>query len=322
MTPRRSFNKIPTHLKQEIANLPDDDFTLFAVQEIGHPAIEDGEWAHLQIRVQNGEVTLPGEVLPDRTHGVWARRNQDGWWYPRKDLPMIEQSITFDTPNFGDWSYGSHSVTWTQDVYQRDGSDAYGWGIEMRKLRETPTSVTISFELVHVFDRATLDDVLLKFAINVMQESCGDVRIRESGIPVSSYIATLEVDWEILPPGDADEVIRVAVERLQPDAEGQRVIDERMRVLLGMNPRRLVVGTSRFARYVGGMFAEDLVVFENIRYGNAIYVMFEDWETLSRRSRVELMRAADDRFVRVTHTRGWQDKLRTIVRSELWRRGR
>lgn len=235
---------------------------------------------------------------------------------------MIEQSITFDTPNFGDWSYGSHSVTWTQDVYQRDGSDAYGWGIEMRKLRETPTSVTISFELVHVFDRATLDDVLLKFAINVMQESCGDVRIRESGIPVSSYIATLEVDWEILPPGDADEVIRVAVERLQPDAEGQRVIDERMRVLLGMNPRRLVVGTSRFARYVGGMFAEDLVVFENIRYGNAIYVMFEDWETLSRRSRVELMRAADDRFVRVTHTRGWQDKLRTIVRSELWRRGR
>ena len=29
-------------------------------------------------------------------------------------------------------------------------------------------------------------------------------------------------------------------------------------------------------RYIGALFADDLVVFENVRYGDALYVVYDD----------------------------------------------
>lgn len=92
-----------------------------------------------------------------------------------------------------------------------------------------------------------------------------------------------------------------------------------MDLLLKLRPQALVTGTSHFARYVGAKFRDDLVVFENIRWGNAIYVMFEDWEDLSKLSRTELI-ASDHSFERVVHRDGWERRLRAIV-NEYRQRG-
>ena len=62
------------------------------------------------------------------------------------------------------------------------------------------------------------------------------------------------------------------------------------------------------------MFADDLVVFENIDYGNAIYVMYEDWQELSQKSRVEL-RASQDNFTRIQHTKHWKYRLRAEIKK-------
>lgn len=94
-----------------------------------------------------------------------------------------------------------------------------------------------------------------------------------------------------------------------------------MTLLLHLKPVALVTGRSGFARYVGAQFAEDLVVFENIRYGNAAYIMFENRDQLSRRSRVDLVRS-DERFIRLAHTSGWKSKLRSIVNEERRKRRR
>ncbi|MFB7031234.1 MULTISPECIES: hypothetical protein, partial [unclassified Streptomyces] len=77
----------------------------------------------------------------------------------------------------------------------------------------------------------------------------------------------------------------------------------------------LIYGTSGFQRYLGAQFASNLVVFENVRYGNALYVMYERWEDLSKKSRLELLSGPARGFERILHRQGWEGKLRYAVNS-------
>jgi hypothetical protein len=72
-------------------------------------------------------------------------------------------------------------------------------------------------------------------------------------------------------------------------------------------------------------YGDDFVVFENIRYGNAIYVMFEGWESLSRKSRIDLLKGSREGFERIEHRDGWEDRLAAMLehyRREARRRKR
>ena len=82
-----------------------------------------------------------------------------------------------------------------------------------------------------------------------------------------------------------------------------------------MKPLSFINGRSGFRRYFGAKFAEDLVVFENIDYGNAAYVMFERWVTLSQKTRLELLAGPADGFKRVVHRADWKKELTNIVRQ-------
>ena len=69
----------------------------------------------------------------------------------------------------------------------------------------------------------------------------------------------------------------------------------------------------RFVRYFGAKYADDFVVFENLRYGNALYVMFERWQELSQRSRIDLLKGDHEGFERIEHREGWEDRLEAMV---------
>jgi hypothetical protein len=84
-------------------------------------------------------------------------------------------------------------------------------------------------------------------------------------------------------------------------------------VLNRLKPEAYIAGSDGFLRYFGAKFGDDFVVFENVRYGNAIYLMFEKWEELSKRSRVELLAGPRDQFMRVEHREGWKEQLEAQV---------
>jgi hypothetical protein len=66
------------------------------------------------------------------------------------------------------------------------------------------------------------------------------------------------------------------------------------------------------------MIVPDLVVFEHLAYGNAVYVMFRDWKKLSRMNRIDLMRGrAGTDFARVVHSDGWKAEVSRIVADRL-----
>ncbi|MGF8545695.1 hypothetical protein AAGN67_14990, partial [Klebsiella pneumoniae] len=59
---------------------------------------------------------------------------------------------------------------------------------------------------------------------------------------------------------------------------------------------------------------DDLVVFENIEYGNAIYILYDDWDEISKLSRIDLLSGrAGSNFDRIIHSGNWKEEVRKKV---------
>jgi hypothetical protein len=306
---KKSFNKIPPHLQKQIEALNGKPFNIYAVLKLQ----KDDVLPNIPtLDLSNLDNDLPSEVLPDPAKGTWARRNIEGWEIVLKNQPKYMKSFSHESPNFGDWSLGSHEVTVEREVYHRDFLDGYGSTIRITKLKRDAESITVSLELNRVFETVPTDPRELLFAINVFQEAVGRSAIKPTDVPAASFVSTLQVDWEILPVGDKNEVIQQIHKRLSPTPQEAKIIDERMNLLLALRPINFIAGTSGFARYVGALYNEELVVFENIRYGNAIYIMFNDWKRLSKMSRVELINS-EEKYERIVHANNWEYRVKSIV---------
>ena len=50
-------------------------------------------------------------------------------------------------------------------------------------------------------------------------------------------------------------------------------MEDRLATFAEFEPTHFIAGTSGFVRYFGAKYADDFVVFESLRYGNALYVL-------------------------------------------------
>jgi hypothetical protein len=96
-------------------------------------------------------------------------------------------------------------------------------------------------------------------------------------------------------------------------AEQRAVMEQRLATFARLQPTHFVSGTSGFIRYFGAKYADDFVVFENVRYGNALYVIFERWQELSQRNRIDLLKGDREGFERIEHRDGWEDRLEAML---------
>ncbi len=307
---KKSFRNIPGNIRNNIRKVNDKPFVIYSV---------------VKVRIGSHFPNLPGlviganpvndfETLPNPSSGTWARRNIQGWDITLKDQPKYTKSFSHESPNFGDWSRGSHTVTIEREVYPHILFPGHGSVIKVHELKRDDTHVTLGLELDRIFDSVPTDTRELLFALNVFQEAVGSSAIRSTDEPIQSYIGSLQIDWEILPVGEREEVLRQIHTRLKPTPEEARVIDERMDLLLSLKPKDLLTGSSGFARYVGARYGDELVAFENIRYGNALYIMFSDWERLSGMSRLNLINS-EEKFERIVHRTGWESTAKSIIRE-------
>lgn len=181
-------------------------------------------------------------------------------------------------------------------------------------------TITAKFAADQVLSRTApdFDDDLL-YNLNILQEVLGAADVFRSEATVAEYLRTVRVDWEILPAGRrVDEVLADMLRNKRPvTAEKQREMLDRLAVLARMNPREYIAGTSEFLRYFGARFEDDFIVFENLNYGNAIYVMYERWEDLSRRTRIDLLKGPREGFERIPHNDNWEKRLRDVLREHL-----
>jgi hypothetical protein len=280
--------------------------------------IKRGYLRSVGVKFSGDSLVVPSEpIIPPSSSGTWARRNREGWEIIRRDLPMVEKSFSFETPNWGDWYYGSHTVDWSREVYQRDIVSPRIAGIRVVHEGTAPEeeSEVFRFELDDAFDPSDSDfarQVLL--GVNVLQESVGCAGIFDAEMSPEEITKYRFVSWVIFPPGSSDaDYARAFVKLPRVSSATRRLILERKEFLEKLKPKQLVFGSAfGSSTYFGALFKDDLVIFENMESGNAIYIMFEDWEKLSKLSRTELLQNYTN-YIRILHTEGWERRVEATI---------
>jgi len=314
---KRNLLKIPQGIIERINKFDVDDVVAACAKRLRPEDINN--YSHLGMKLIDGNLSIPAPKVPPAKSGRFSKANIEGREVVRRDLPMVQKTFYWETPNFGDWSNGSHTSSVTRDVYRRDfyPPKQVELTIELLQTYENPAQYLVKFAVNQVLNRRAADfEWDLFYNLNILQENVGAIDAFKSTSTLEEYGKTVKVDWEILPAGNVNDVIRRMLQGKKSVSDADRKqMKERLEVMAGLEPKAYVAGTSGFARYFGAMFEDDLVVFENLEYGNALYVMCENWKVLSQRSRMDLLKGPADGFERILHTSGWQAQLEGIINS-------
>lgn len=323
---KKNFRTMPEDILAKVNRIAGDDFKVVCVKKISAADIAAGRYTHIGLVMEGEQLIFPEEQLPQSSNGRYSRINLQGEELVLKDEPKIPKTYSIEAP---DWrGNGTHTVEWVRMVYRREWFAPKELTLEIEVLGEEMKAEKIylvRFGINEVLNkkglrfrrRADLSNDLF-FNLNLLQENVGASDVYASSATRDDYLKTVYVAWEILPPGERDETIaRILSTFKSPSPEVRQRIAERYDLLTKLKPEAFISGTSGFRRYFGAKFSDSLVVFENLEYGNAIYAMFENWETLSKSSRTELLKGSKAGFERIVHSKGWKGRLKELVRNRL-----
>lgn len=319
----KHFRKLPEWVSAKLKTIKSTSVVAACVRKLTKADIQAGKFSHLGISLKNGEIQYAKSIMPKRDVGRTSKINAEGQEIVRKDLPMVSKGFSFDTPNYGDWSNGSHEVVIYRDVYQREHipPSENEISIELTAMEGGADDIYIfRFAVSEVLDtKAKSFRERLLFNLNLLLENVGDAGVFASEATVDDYLQTLYVNWEILPPGEREGNINRILSNMPDDPAIRKKVVERYDFLAKLNPEAFIHGHGGFKRYFGAKFSDSLVIFENMEYGNAIYVMFADWQQKSQQSRQELLASGQEgkAFVRIPHVTAWKKQVKEVLAKYL-----
>lgn len=303
------FRSLPEAMKAEIDSLGTVQFVFGAVRNYSDRLL--AEWTQRLELEEVGDDEWIG--LPPASTGRWSKWNVNGREIVRKDLPKVYRSWTIESPDFQ--GGGTHSVSFHKDVFQKQR--LYGQQIEAAVTRrdEPRDSLvgTILLTLQAPYDEDAEQAYL--YAASLARTWFGSATaysLDEAGFP---QVPDQSVSWDFLPDGTVEEIREAVVKKFGRSAAPQdiEIMIDRLEKVKSLAPEKRLVGSSGLQRYIGYMFGDDFVAFENPRVGNALYLMYGDWENLSQLSRSQLLASRGDEFDRIIHTARWFERLRLAV---------
>lgn len=319
---QKNFRRTPEPIRKKVMNIDGNEVVAAAVKKISASELRSGLYQHLGMSLGPEGPVFPEQMMPGPMNGKFSMWNAQGREVVRKDLPMVTKTFSVEAPNFGDWTKGTHEVEWDREVYQREfippAETELSIALLQTEVAEDPKYIfRFRIERMLAKNSGRFEEELFE-AVNLLQENAGAVDVFKSEAELKDYLKTISVHWEILPPGERTETLNRVLSKLRnPSEELKQKLIARYALLEKLKPVAYISGTSGFQRYFGAQFRNDLVVFENLEYGNAIYVMFENWEALSKLSRTDLLRNRHAGFERIVHRAGWEETLKSMVRGRL-----
>lgn len=314
---KKNIRRIPQSISTKIRSLGEQEIVAGCAKQFSAEEIRNGALAHLQIMLGEDGLCIPERILPLASRGKYSARNREGHEVVRTDLPKEIRTHPVEAPNWGDSYNGTHTVWLPNDAYPRDFYPPRELELVLHcpDTNATRPAFVIAARVDEVLSQtgAHFDDYLFE-DINLLQENLGACDVEIATLSVEEYSRTLNVSWEILPPGSRDEAIERLFRGRNPTQHDYDVANERLDFFDRLRPKSIVIGSSGFRRYFGALLEDNLAVFENLEYGNAVYLLYENWQHLSQRSRLDLLAGRlGDQFDRVIHRNGWQTKVRLMV---------
>lgn len=316
---KKNYRLIPDFIRTKLNAIQEDEIVIATIRKLTKEQIEQHPIIS-KIITFNPEIEIMEFYEPEKTAGSYSKKNINGYRIKHYDQPKIRKTYyAGERPIFGDYSRGTFSLYITRLVYPYDEIAPRNIFIHTTLLEQATenntTFYTIKFQTSPVLLKN--DETEILFNINILQENIGSINVFASDTTIDQYLNSLILNWEIFPPGTLDNNLRTAIRGLRNlTPERTTEIRNSLEFLLSLNPLEIIVGTSGMSRYIGAKFSENLVVFENSNYGNAVYILFEDWRELSRLSRLEIQVRPSDQFYRVRHSGNWKEKVRAVVNAK------
>jgi hypothetical protein len=323
---KKYFRKVPEQIARKIGSIKSDNIIVACVVTLSSLDISKARLKSIGVQMVNGSLSFPDTIVPRPTAGRYSAVNAQGTVEKLTDKPMVWRDYPVETPNFGDWSKGSHTVYISRKVYQTRRIPPQETELKIEFLGEEQQAsgdkaYTFRFTLERPLPKTdeNFDDELLRL-LNLLQENVGAADVFSTDATLEDYLRTVKVNWEILPAGQRDaNIARITAAIKNPDAETRKRIVDRYDFFMRLGPTALVQGMGGLRRYFGAQFSETVVAFENMEYGNAIYVLVGKWRELSQKTKQELMSSGEEgkEYFRVTHLQGWKTLVRSIIRKLL-----
>lgn len=267
----------------------------------------------LELPAKSGITALPSVV------GRNTRFNAEGKWLTRRDLPKELRFIGSRSWVRKEWRGRDQTEEVDDTVYINR------WAYPRDLVN--PPSVELTY-LEHEGDRLVSSPQLLfcqpnaelnKHVINTMLEIFRSCEIVQNDLERLTPPSELRANWVILPPGEHPwerieaHIIKVFAGKA-PSV--QQAALQRQQVILSHEPDVTWRGLGGFSDYIAYIFKDrGLVVLESIYYGNALYVLGQNWEDLSKLTKAQIIgqQLAEHRIV---HSKGWIERLNNALRPK------
>ncbi|MGE5412166.1 MAG: hypothetical protein ACM3MI_14490 [Clostridiales bacterium] len=314
---KKNFKKIPDFIINKITTFENDNFVVACVFRIDKNNSDFRKFEKLNLVFIDGVITFNASFVPLNGTGTYSKRNIEGYRIVHRDRQKILKILYLgERPIFGDWFKGSFSLFVPRKVFPYDQIPPREWTINTELIDETEHEFIVKVGIDVVFNKNMDFREELFFAINLLQENIYSIDVFESTSTREDYLRSLTLTWEIFPPGEIGADIERIVGNRNLGIEEIEQIRRTFEYIYSLNPDRIIYGISGMRRYFGAKFTENLVVFENLNYGNAVYVLFNNWEELSRLSRTEIQSRPSDEYIRIKHIGNWQQKLERIIKDK------
>jgi len=262
------------------------------------------------------ERSMGDSVLPVSDFGPVSRYNTDGRVVVHKDKPM-ETAYRQAEWRWLEWRgrYDTEEQSRIVDVpYKR-----YPRTFIPPPSVELTIGKTAASRLAILSPRIELnasnkDSVI--HIINLFLEIFGCCEVFSDSLEEMVSSPLRRLNWRILPPGKYPwPKLKSQIDRLlQYMTKGNRkVIEYRLEVINSYGPAFYAIGQAGFRGYIVLGFPDRSLFFlESMYFGNATYVFAENWETLSKMTKAEIL-GQDLHVDRIIHRQGWQQRVHQLL---------
>lgn len=187
-------------------------------------------------------------------------------------------------------------------------------GVELALIQSHDGNLMLTAPMMVYSDE---NEEIIKHIINMVLQIFKECQFFTENLEAIVETPIESLTWEILPPGPhPGERLREFLNPVFEKAKkGRRpFLEHRLKTINEFQPIDSRKGTGGFGGYVIFLFPEKGIrVFESAFYGNATYILGEDWEELSRLSKVEILNA-DLHLERIVHHReNWEARIRELL---------
>jgi hypothetical protein len=319
---KKNHRQIPQFIIEKLSQIKSGKILIACVLELSEKELNEMEEMGIDVNalLKNKNCTF----IPKAGAGKYSRRNLEGKIITLKHEPKVIKAIYLgERPIYGDWEKGSFNLTQHRKVYAKENEKPRRIFLKIKIIKEyilnNQKHYVLTIQTSEVVDKkdAQFNFVLL-YNINVLLESFGKVDIFQENPSDDEFLKNIYLSWEILPIGQRDVIIAKLLASYRRIPEGiTEKITEKKEFFDSLKPKNYVFGLSKTRRYFGALFNEDLVIFENIDYGNAIYILGKDWRQNSQLTKAELRRNSNLDVTIVEHRGHWKKNVSNIIVSKL-----